>query len=411
MLLAQADPSKLIEQLRSEQADLRREARRKLKELGPAARPDLQKATKDGDPDVAAAARELLRVLSVSERLSPRLKESLPGIEEKLAVGPDRAWTEAFLEATAEQDGKAMHAGLRPEDLEPLAASALKGVASDSAQLKHAVMSRVAALQLRSGASAMASLLQDPEDNVQEMAAFFLGYLGSKEPAADLRRMLGGTNFGAAKRSADALGQLRATEAAPDLVKLLEDQRPDLRKAAVKSLAKLGAKESAPSILKLLDDPQVAVRIAAASCLCEFGRSEGVPTILKECGDPRLDWEESPALTFLNALRRPEAWRKLSGKSLAWGLTGDWGLEGPRGKILERIASTAGLALELPPDAPWAREEDQVQKWCGPTTLPQDLLLMLSSTGFDAIVESDRIRLVPHAEALKLWQQWWQEKK
>ena len=27
--------------------------------------------------------------------------------------------------------------------------------------------------------------------------------------------------------------------------------------------------------------------------------------ILRDCGDPGVDWEESPALTLLNALRRP----------------------------------------------------------------------------------------------------------
>jgi HEAT repeat protein len=402
-LFAQEDAGKLVEQLRSEQAETRRAAKRKLQDLGKAARPALEKAAADRDPEVSATAKELLQILSVSERLTTALKATMPGVEGRLATGKDAVWTEVFVEAVRD------HPSLAREDLEPLAPAALRG--AEGRMQKHDVMAQIAVRQLKGAAPAMVRLLADEDENVPEMAAFFLGYLGSQDAVPGLREALRSPSSGTARRAVRALGQLRAAAAVPDLVRMLEDSNADLRKEAAKALTKIGPKDAAASIGPLLQDPKVEVRVVAASCLCGLGAVDGVPTIFKDVADPKLTGEEGPALTFLNALRHPEAWRKLASASLAWDLVGSWGLEGSRGKILDRIASGAGLKMDVLPDAEWARGDENIQKWCGPTTLPEDLMMLLSGSGYDAIVESDRLRIVPHAEALAFWRAWWTERQ
>src|SRR2546422_8927617 len=104
LLQAQSDPARqareLVGQLRSESFDERQEATRKLKVLGRAALPELEKAAKDPDAEVAERARNLLRVIPVREVLSTRFSEVIPGVEERLAFGDEHTWTKVLLEVT-----------------------------------------------------------------------------------------------------------------------------------------------------------------------------------------------------------------------------------------------------------------------------------------------------------------------
>ena len=74
-----------MEKLRSDDIKEREAAMRQLKELGRAAVPELEKAAKDPETEVAGRARFLLRLFAVRDLITPGLKKAMPGIEEQLA--------------------------------------------------------------------------------------------------------------------------------------------------------------------------------------------------------------------------------------------------------------------------------------------------------------------------------------
>src|SRR5262245_11019265 len=123
---AQDDAAALVERLRSESPVERSEALTKLKGLGEAALPALRAAQSDPDPEVAGHAAFLVRRLDVIQRLSPALREAVPGVEDRLATGDDNAWTRLLQELLARR-------GRKPGrlDLDALAGPALRGARND----------------------------------------------------------------------------------------------------------------------------------------------------------------------------------------------------------------------------------------------------------------------------------------
>jgi hypothetical protein len=71
LLLQDRTVEQPIDKLRSDKVEEREEAARKLKEMGKAALPELQKARGDKDPEVASRARYLAQVAALREKLSP----------------------------------------------------------------------------------------------------------------------------------------------------------------------------------------------------------------------------------------------------------------------------------------------------------------------------------------------------
>ena len=86
LFAAQDDPTKrareLVEKLSSDQVELRDEAVRKLKELGKAAIPELEKAAQGREGEAAARARMILRVFEIRGQLTPTLLRTKPGVED-----------------------------------------------------------------------------------------------------------------------------------------------------------------------------------------------------------------------------------------------------------------------------------------------------------------------------------------
>ena len=120
--------------------------------------------------------------------------------------------------------------------------------------------------------------------------------------------------------------------------------------------------------------------------------------------------EVSTTLISLNAIRQPEAWKRLSAQEF---------LESPkstRGAVLDQIGRDSGMALELPEDpgvgpdwksAPFA--------WPFPLTETFSLLraveALAEAAGFEAILERDRIRFVTRTKALEFWKSWWEDEQ
>jgi hypothetical protein len=81
LLLPQDPPEqarRLIEQLRSDSLEEREKAALKLVELGKAARPDVEKALKQDDPEVRASAKSILDQIARQERLDALRKSHKP---------------------------------------------------------------------------------------------------------------------------------------------------------------------------------------------------------------------------------------------------------------------------------------------------------------------------------------------
>jgi hypothetical protein len=117
VLVLQDDPAvktrRLIDRLRSENIAEREEATKGLKELGEAAKPELEKAAKDADAEFASRARYLLRRLELRATLSSNLLKAVPDAADRLADGAGSAWTEVFQQATA-YDERGMNRRFEP---------------------------------------------------------------------------------------------------------------------------------------------------------------------------------------------------------------------------------------------------------------------------------------------------------
>src|SRR6476646_8421631 len=93
---ASKEAGALIEKLRSGRVEERVQATERLKEMGKAALPELEKAREDKDPEVAKRVLHLIQVAALREKLSPNLLKFNPRLEDRLAEG-GHAWTEVLL--------------------------------------------------------------------------------------------------------------------------------------------------------------------------------------------------------------------------------------------------------------------------------------------------------------------------
>src|SRR5437870_5342180 len=96
----------LIQKLRSDKIEEREDAERKLLAIGSPAIPELEKVARDADREVAQRASHLVRLITLSGTLSPRLLRTIPGIEDQLATGDDHAYTVALLVAAYEKENQ-----------------------------------------------------------------------------------------------------------------------------------------------------------------------------------------------------------------------------------------------------------------------------------------------------------------
>lgn len=181
-------------------------------------------------------------------------------------------------------------------------------------------------------------------------------------------------------------------------------------------LVGLEAREMIPELKALLASTQERDRVVVARALCEFGVRDGLPLLLRcaEGQEPReRRWwsgevEEGPStdLLPLNALRSPAAWKRLRRTSLPelWRLS-------PR-QAWAAIARSAGLRLEVPEGAAWARDPGWFDRrgsglWSNPfPTLVEAIDALTSRRPYAVLLEEDRLRVVPLADAIAFWKRW-----
>ncbi len=298
LLALQDDPAAIVERLRSDRIEEREEAAQRLKEIGAPALPALEKAARDPDGEVSGRARYLLRAIGVRRHLTPGLRRSVPGIEERLAEGESAPWVEVFLDVCA---GPA-RAGA--EDLAALSRPAILA-ARDSSQ-KHRVIQAVRSGGLRAAAADLVRFLEDEDPAVRSAALRALGALRAAETLPRIYPLLAGAAVNDRHDAAAALGEIGDPASAPRLVPLLADESPLLRARAAAALARLQARDRATDIARLLEDRDPQVRKHAARALGELQAREQSPRLAALLRDP--EWTaKTAAAVALGELRAVEA--------------------------------------------------------------------------------------------------------
>jgi HEAT repeat protein len=186
---------------------------------------------------------------------------------------------------------------------------------------------------------------------------------------------------------------LNIRDALEKAIALLSHGNWQIREEAVGAVAKLGGPEKAEAIVPLMQDPERSVQLKAASSLCLLGDRRGAPLIL----------EQSYTLSALNGLRKRAAWEALRARPLAQ-LAGD-----PK-RMLEILVMDPKLTLEWPSElspelSKWAQNGRLILQAGERMDWGTAVDLVLDGK-MDFILEEDRLRVLPHAEAIQFWKDW-----
>jgi HEAT repeat protein len=279
-LLLQATPQQLIEQLQAERVQDRNAAQKQLAALGRAAVPELERAARSPDLELARRASTLLRQIALQEHLSPAVVTAVPNAAELLASGTDQTYAQVFLRLCATPK-------VLPADLEPLALSALRG---SEAKDKRQIMTLIMALNLSSALPELTRMAGDPGEPLADYAIQML--IKMDTPAARsllldlLRHPVGELRF----RGLMGLQRLAAPDVAPRIAPLLADPDPVVRINAVVTLEKLKAYDLLPRIVDCLWDKDSGVSSCAAHALVTWQAVQAAPLILPQLqnAEPRV---------------------------------------------------------------------------------------------------------------------------
>ncbi len=270
----------LIERLRSGAVEEREEAARRLREMGPAAVPALNKAAEDRDAEVAARARHALKWIEIRGWLPDELARSSPRLIDRLASGEDEAWTEAFLHLANEAPD--IHSLTLRNRLRPMAERAVRGARGKDEKIN--VFRQVLRIRAPEALPALAELVLDPDEEVSRFVSETLPKLGARAAARKLISLLAiGGDRG---KVVVALGQLDLPGTIPTLISLLEDPEHGVRERAVGALVKVGPGDHLERIASLLGHREAGVRDAAAKALGLLGSEENSSALTPLLKDP-----------------------------------------------------------------------------------------------------------------------------
>ena len=127
---------------------------------------------------------------------------------------------------------------------------------------------------------ALIQTLMDTNDSVRQSAANSLGKIGVAA-VPPLIETLKDTNDKLRYFAADILGEIRGAQAVSALVRALKDVDPDVRYRAADALGKIGEHKAVPALVKALEDPNNSVRESAANALGKIGDVRAVPALLR----------------------------------------------------------------------------------------------------------------------------------
>jgi HEAT repeat protein len=240
---------------------------------------------------------------------------------------------------------------------------------------------------------AFVSLLKDRDKALRHYAVSGLLAVGPEAAAPSILPLLDRPQLEECWGALRACQLLHLQGALEKATALLSHGNWQIREEAVGAVAMLGGPKMADAIALLLQDPERSVQLSAASALCLLGDRRGAPLLL----------EQSYTLSALNGLRKRTAWEALRPRPLAQ-LAGD-----PK-RMMEILIMDPKLTLEWPSEL-----SPELSKWAqtGRSLLQAgermdwgtavDLVL---DGKMDVILEEDRLRILPHPEAIRFWKDW-----
>jgi len=431
----------LIEKLDSDRIEERYEAARKLRGLGQAAVPELEKVA--GKVELAAV---VLKAIAIAREI-PEIVRRYPGFEERLATAAPQAWTELFLKfwCREKDDDPALDA-LPARERMILVTRALPGAREDM-ELNYVLQ----AVRNHKITEALPEIrrMAESASSWQNLCLAIIGEMGTAAEAPILRSALGASSAktrvpavegffrvrdgesekallgalrdpssGVRYKAVQVIGWINLKEAVPALIERLEDEELSVRVEALRALDRFDAREAIEKIEPLLQGESLPVRHHAAATLCRLGSPKGAAVFLEtpreriwDAFSYRVDTviyrchfnPETP--DTLNGARQPEAWRRLK---LATFGAADFKWTGRT--ALEKAAQDARLSIDIPAQLP-----DEARGWLSGAYsgwypwMPDSALKVLESArtaGLRFIVEPGRIRFVSAEEEETFWNRW-----
>ncbi len=373
----------LVKMLKHERPNARCTAADALGRLGAAeAVPDLVKALADDDDNVRFASARAVGLL--------RAKEAVPALKELVRAGAAPSGKDRVRAAAA----RAL-ALCGASDAIPAIAKLLE---DEAGFVRMTAAHALALLRAKETAPAVARLLSDKEAYVRGGAALALASLAPERVDAILP-LLKDEDATARSRVALALGRTGDAPSVVKLTPLLADESSDVRTAAAGALGEIGDASAIPALEKLLDDQDWSVGFTAGGAVCACGSRKGVPALLRA----RYN------MVWLNSVVAPKPWKRLGEKAFD-GNPGDSGR-----RILERVAAAAGMTLEMPEGFREHERRALYEDWWhvlrGERATLRDafVAVMRTAPGFEAVLEADRIRILPRDDAHALWAEWWEK--
>ncbi len=393
-----------VERLRSDSLEERDDAAARLRKLGRAAIPELEKAARDADGDFATRAKGVIEAIRVAESLSKTLRKAFPAVEERLATPDDAVWTRTFLAATARDgDWKRLHPELKAADVDVLAVRAIKGASGEEQQRE--VFQRVGAFRLLSATPTVVDLLKHGNGTLRALAARTLGEMRARDSARAIVALLTDEHSGVRVEAAIALGF--TSDSIERLAPALTDTSPAVRMNAAAAVAEIGGAGAVDRLAPLLKDADLGVRVCAAQAMCRLGSRDGIDLILDKVGaqwdvttqieNTFTIWTENVGVTSIGAAAEPALWKRLRESNLAEDFSGT--LQA----LLELLGKTAKFKLDLPADEAWLSQTINVP---ANTSFSTALDRLTWFGGHEPVLCSDGISIMKTDDAVEHWRKW-----
>jgi len=306
----------LVEKLRSDRIEEREIAEHKLQQLGSKALPALERATRNPDTEMAQRARDVIRTISVIQKLTPTLFKTIPGIAKRLSSDDDHTWTALFLEAIEEENGKRRYPTLAEPDLLALLEPAVKGSRDQYERIR--ICEAAGQLRLRGAEIAIAGMTRDQVPGVQQAAIRALGKLDTKESVAALIAVIR-SKAGLRDEAVRALGKLTVEDVAPILVEAAFDHEPLVASAGFECAVRLGKRDlflRKASLSLASEDAQNRAR--GVFILGELKATKSVSDVAKLLSDPAVTVRQSAIVSLhkLDAKEFAGAIAQLAGREI-----------------------------------------------------------------------------------------------
>jgi HEAT repeat protein len=371
----------------------------------PACLPTILSLLKDPEPEVRKTAIQAMAHFGKKDdasRIEPFLADANPGVRASAALTlaslGHRESTPAIVKLLkdAEDDVRysAINALGKLGDRTSIP-SIMECLGDEGIVVPNTVAEVLAKLDAKDQIPKLVAALNDPEPRVRIGSMKALVELGAVDKIPDIARLLKGDDQLVRRYAAISLGKMAASDQVGALAKFAFDEgRQDV---CLKALGRIGGPEADLTLLKAMKESKRFFRLEAASYLAWHGRRDGVEVILRESEKPRH-------FNALNALRRPDLWKKLNQTRLREPI------RGRRSDVFRGIAAQLDCTLDLP--KAFGRYEDSWLEEVTVADCSRESMFDLIESKMDTldgegpygfVLEEGRLRLIPRNELPRFW--------